>query len=66
MLVVRTADGVIEWMDVADYLKRKSTGKKQAVRQVEFRGEPFTAKALVMMRNRLFPEGGSFEGRQGL
>jgi hypothetical protein len=53
MLVIRTSDSVIRWMDVSAYLKAKS-GKK-VVTQVIFQGEPFTALNLQRMRNRLIP-----------
>jgi hypothetical protein len=52
MLVVRTSDGVIRWMNVTDYLKRQ--GAK--ARQVVFDGEPFTALSVARLRDRLFPE----------
>ena len=38
MLVVRTSDGVIRWMDVSAYLKRESS-KGKAVKQIRFDGE---------------------------
>ena len=38
MLVVRTSDGVIRWMDVSAYLKRESA-KGNAVKQIIFDGE---------------------------
>jgi len=43
MLVIRTSDATIRWMSVTEYLQKQ--GRKQ-VRQVVFRGEPFTAQAL--------------------
>jgi Domain of unknown function (DUF4365) len=39
MLVIRSSDGEIRWMNVTDYLRRK----KGAVQQFVFEGEPFTA-----------------------
>ena len=47
MLVTRTSDGVIRWMNVSDYLKRQDT----ALKQVVFDGEPFTAQTLWLMRD---------------
>ena len=38
MLVVRTSDGVIRWMDVSAYLKRESA-KGKIVKQIIFEGE---------------------------
>ncbi len=55
MLVIRTSDGMIRWMDVSAYLKRHSQGGRKPVRQVIFEGEPFTAMSLQRMRDRLVP-----------
>jgi WD40 repeat protein len=55
MLVVRASDGAIRWMDVSAYLKEQSQGKKKPVKQVLFRGEPFTALNLQRLRDRLIP-----------
>jgi len=49
MLVVRTSDGQIRWMNVTDYLKRH--GKE--ARQIVFEGEPFTALNVARLRNRM-------------
>jgi hypothetical protein len=49
MLVIRTSDGQIRWMNVTDYLRRHGKGTKQIV----FDGEPFTALNLVRLRDRL-------------
>jgi hypothetical protein len=48
MLVIRTSDSSIRWMDVSAYLK----GKKN-VKHIVFDGEPFTALNLQRMRDRL-------------
>ena len=45
MLVIRTSDGEIRWMDVSAYLKRESVGGK-TVRPIVFAGE----------RNQSFPD----------
>ena len=50
MLVIRTSDGTIRWMNVTEYLQKQ--GRKQ-VRQVVFKGEPFTAQALQRLRDRM-------------
>jgi hypothetical protein len=50
MLVIRTSDGQIRWMNVTDYLKQ--SGPK--TRQIVFDGEPFTALSVVRLRDRLF------------
>ena len=46
MLVIRTSDGRIRWMNVTDYLKEH--GKK--TKQIVFQGQPFTAPDLVRKR----------------
>jgi hypothetical protein len=50
MLVTRTSEGQIRWMNVTDYLQKQGEGTIQIV----FDGEPFTALNLVRLRNRLF------------
>jgi len=50
MLVSRTADGQIHWMNITEYLKQHGT----KVREIVFDGEPFTALNLVRLRDRLF------------
>jgi hypothetical protein len=50
MLVIRTSDGEIRWMNVTDYLKKHGTQTKQIV----FEGEPFTALNVSRLRDRLF------------
>jgi small GTP-binding protein len=52
MLVIRTSDGTIRWMNVTEYLKRHGATK----RQVAFAGEPFTALSVTRLRDSLFPE----------
>jgi len=46
MLVIRTSDGRIRWMNVTDYLKEH--GKK--TKQIVFQGQPFTAPDVVRKR----------------
>ena len=52
MLVIRTSDGEIRWMDVSAYLKRESTGGK-TVRQIVFEGERFDAVSVQHWRKKL-------------
>ena len=52
MLVIRTSDGQIRWMNVTDYLKQHGKDTKQIV----FDGEPFTALNVVRLRDRVFAE----------
>ncbi|MCP5053064.1 MAG: DUF4365 domain-containing protein, partial [bacterium] len=49
MLVIRTSNGEIRWMDVSRYLKRKKAGTKQVV----FDGESFTALNVSRLRDRV-------------
>ena len=49
MLVIRTSDGEIRWMNVTDYLKKHGKQTKQIV----FAGEPFTALNVSRLRDRL-------------
>jgi len=46
MLVIRTSDGRIRWMNVTDYLKEHGKETKQIV----FLGQPFTAPDVVRKR----------------
>jgi WD40 repeat protein/uncharacterized CHY-type Zn-finger protein len=50
MLVIRTSDGEIRWMNVTDYLKRRGKETKQII----FAGEPFTALNVARLRDKLF------------
>jgi hypothetical protein len=52
MLVVRTSDGRIRWMDVSAYLNRERDASRE-VKQIVFDGEPFTAAAVRAMRDRI-------------
>jgi len=49
MLVIRTSDGKIRWMNVTDYLQRHGPD----TRQVVFEGEPFTALNVARLRDRV-------------
>jgi len=50
MLVIRTSDGTIRWMNVTEYLQKQ---RRKQVKQVVFKGEPFTAQALQRLRDRM-------------
>ena len=52
MLVVRTSDGRIRWMDVRDYLQREQVAGRE-VKQIVFNGEPFTAATVRAMRDKI-------------
>ncbi len=52
MLVIRTSDGEIRWMDASAYLKRESACGK-AVRQIVFEGERFDAVSVQNWRKKV-------------
>jgi WD40 repeat protein len=52
MLVIRTSNGDIRWMDVSDYLKREAAAK-----QVVFEGERFDALNVRRLRDKMLPGG---------
>ncbi len=52
MLVIRTSDKGIRWMNVSAYLQQQAKLGK-AVKQIVFEGEPFTAQSLWRMRDRV-------------
>ena len=52
MLVIRTSDGEIRWMDVSACLKRQSAGGK-TVRQIIFAGEGFDAVSVQNCREKV-------------
>lgn len=57
MLVVRTSDGQIQWMDVSRYLRdRRSDG-----RDIDFVGEAFTAASLLRVRDKQLSLSGYIE-----
>lgn len=52
MLVIRTWDGAIRWMDVSAFPKRESVGGK-TVGQIVFAGERFDAVSVQKWRKRV-------------
>ena len=56
MLVIRTSDGEIRWMDVSAYLKRESAGGK-AVKQIAFAGERFDVMSVRRWRDKALGHG---------
>ncbi|MCY2952935.1 MAG: DUF4365 domain-containing protein, partial [Planctomycetota bacterium] len=51
MLVIRTSDGRIRWMNVTEYLK-----ENKGVKQIEFEGEEMTAESVGRMRGRMMKD----------
>jgi hypothetical protein len=52
LLVIRSSDGEIRWMDVSEYLKHKSDNGKKSVKQVVFSGERFDVMSVRRWRER--------------
>jgi small GTP-binding protein len=52
LLVIRTSNGVVRWMEVGDYLKRESDNGKKAVRQIVFAGERFDVMSVRRWRDK--------------
>lgn len=53
MLVIRTSEGGIRWMNVTEYLNKQG----KTVKQIVFDGEPFTAASLWRMRDKVLAGG---------
>ena len=49
LLVIRTSDGQVRWMNITNYLQQQGTKAQQVV----FGGEPFTALSVIRLRDRL-------------
>jgi hypothetical protein len=56
MLVIRTSDGVIRWMDVSDYLRRESRAGKP-ITQIIFDGERLDVMSVRRLRERALGRG---------
>ncbi len=52
LLVIRTSDGEIRWMDVSEYLRRERAGGTP-VRQIVFEGERFDVMSVRRWRDRM-------------
>src|SRR5262249_144014 len=50
LLMLRTLEGEIRWMDVSDYLKRASDNGKNLVSQIVFAGERFDVMSVRRWR----------------
>lgn len=68
MLVIRTSDGTIRWMDVSEYLKRETDEGGKPVKHIVFDGEPLTASNLFRMRDTVLrattPKGFNVDSRE--
>jgi small GTP-binding protein len=52
LLVIRTSDGEVRWMEVRDWLKRESGKRKKPVKQIVFAGERFDVMAVRRWRGQ--------------
>lgn len=57
LLVIRTSDGEIRWMEVRDWLKRETDNGKRQVRQIVFEGERFDVMSVRCWRDRVLGQG---------
>lgn len=53
MLVVRSSNGEIRWMEIRKYLRDHTKGDKKVTR-IEFQGERFDTQSIMKWRNHLF------------
>jgi len=52
MLVTKTPDGLILWMDTSEYLREQRKRTRRPIRDMIFDGEPFTALNLQRLRDK--------------
>ena len=52
LLVIRTSDGEVRWMEIRDYLKHASDNGKKAVKQIVFEGERFDVMSVRRWREK--------------
>jgi uncharacterized protein DUF4365 len=52
LLVIRSSEGDIRWMDVRTYLKREGNDGKKPVKQIVFEGERFDVMSVRRWRER--------------
>ena len=57
LLVIRTSDGEVRWMEVRDWLKRKSNNGKKPVKQIVFEGERFDVISVRRWREKVLGQG---------
>ena len=58
MLVIRTSDKEIRWMDVSACLKRETAARGEPPKQIVFDGERFDAMSVWRWRKRVLAGGG--------
>jgi small GTP-binding protein len=52
MLVIRTSEGEVRWMEIRGYLKRESNNGKKPVKQIIFKGERFDVMSVRRWRDK--------------
>jgi len=57
LLVIRNSEGEIRWMEVRDWLKRKSDNGKKPVTQIIFEGERFDVMSVRRWRDKVLHGG---------
>jgi small GTP-binding protein len=57
LLVIRTSNGEVRWMEVRDWLKRESENGKKVVKQIVFEGERFDVMSVRRWRERVLRNG---------
>jgi small GTP-binding protein len=57
LLVIRTSEGEVRWMEVRDWLKRASRSGKKPVKQIVFEGERFDVMSVRRWRDRVLLQG---------
>jgi hypothetical protein len=62
MLVIRTSDGEVRWMDVSAYLRRESAGGK-TVKRIVFTGERFDVMSVRRWREKALFNAAASVGR---
>jgi len=61
LLVIRTSDGEVRWMEVCDWLKRASDNGRKPVKQIIFEGERFDVMSVRRWRERALRRVGDLE-----
>jgi hypothetical protein len=56
MLVIRTSNGDIRWMNVSEYLQGESKAGSALVKEIKFDGQPFTALSVQRIRDNVLGE----------
>jgi hypothetical protein len=56
LLVIRSSDGEVRWMDVRDWLKRASDNAKKQLKQIVFTGERFDVMSVRRWRERVLKD----------